>query len=90
MYRDNLNHFIAIAALGYNDIELPWWLSSKESACSAGGAVVMGSIPGLGRYPGEGIPTPVFWLGEFHGQRSLVGSSPWGRKESDMTEHTQT
>ena len=24
--------------------------------------------------------------GEFHGQRSLVGYSPWGRKESDMTE----
>ena len=24
---------------------------------------------------------------EIHGQRSLVGSSPWGRKESDMTEH---
>ena len=30
--------------------------------------------------------TPVFWPGEFHGQRSLVGDSPWGRKESDMTE----
>ena len=24
--------------------------------------------------------------GEFHGQRSLAGYSPWGRKESDMTE----
>ena len=24
--------------------------------------------------------------GEFHGQRSLVGYSPWGRKESDATE----
>ena len=24
--------------------------------------------------------------GEFHGQRSLVGYSPWGRKKSDMTE----
>ena len=29
---------------------------------------------------------PVFLLGEFHGQRSLVGYSPWGRKEMDMTE----
>ena len=28
---------------------------------------------------------PVFLLGEFHGQRSLVGYSPWGRKELDMT-----
>ena len=31
-------------------------------------------------------PTPVFLPGEFHGQRSLVGSSPWGRKESETTE----
>ena len=31
-------------------------------------------------------PTPVFWPGESHGQRSLVGYSPWGRKESDTTE----
>ena len=31
-------------------------------------------------------PTPVFLPGEFHGLRSLVGYSPWGRKELDMTE----
>ena len=31
-------------------------------------------------------PTPVFLPGEFHGQRSLVGYSPWGLKEPDMTE----
>ena len=31
-------------------------------------------------------PTPVFFPGEFHGQRSLVAYSPWGHKESDMTE----
>jgi len=33
-------------------------------------------------------PTPAFLLGEFHGQRSLVGYSPWGHRESDTTEHT--
>ena len=33
-------------------------------------------------------PTPVFTPGEPHGQRSLVGCSPWGHKESDVTEHT--
>ena len=33
-------------------------------------------------------PTPVFLPGEFHGQRSLVGYSPRGRKELDMTEAT--
>ena len=31
-------------------------------------------------------PTPVFLPGEFHGQRSLVGYSPRGLKELDMTE----
>ena len=34
----------------------------------------------------EWLPTPVFLPGEFHEQRSLVGYSPWGHKESDMTE----
>ena len=34
-------------------------------------------------------PTPVLLPGESHGQRSLVGYSPWGRKESDMTEVTE-
>ena len=33
----------------------------------------------------EWLPTPVFLPGETHGQRSLVGYSPWGRKESDTT-----
>ena len=32
-------------------------------------------------------PTPVLLPGKSHGQRSLVGASPWGRKESDTTEH---
>ena len=31
-------------------------------------------------------PTPVLLPGKFHGQRSLVGYSPWGHKESDTTE----
>ena len=31
-------------------------------------------------------PTPVFWPGEFHGQKSLTGYRPWGRKESNVTE----
>ena len=32
-------------------------------------------------------PTPVFLPGKPHGQRSLGHCSPWGRKESDSTEH---
>ena len=45
-------------------------------------------IPVLGRSPGEGKwqPTPVLLPGESHGGRSLVGYSPWGRKESDTIE----
>ena len=31
-------------------------------------------------------PTPVLLPGKYHGRRSLVGCSPWGREESDMTE----
>ena len=34
----------------------------------------------------EWQPTPVFLPGEFHGQRRLVGCSPWGHMELDMTE----
>ena len=33
-------------------------------------------------------PTPVFLPGESHGQRSLAGYSPWGRKEFNTTEAT--
>ena len=34
--------------------------------------------------------TPVFLPGEFHGQRSLVGYSPWGQEELGMTERLST
>ena len=39
--------------------------------------------PWVGKIPWsrERLPTPVFWPGEFHGPYS-----PWGHKESDMTE----
>ena len=59
----------------------------KESAFDVGD---LGSIPRLGRSPGEGNgkPTPVFLPRESHGQRSLVGYSPWGHKELDMAEVT--
>ena len=37
---------------------LPWWLCGKESACIAGD---MGSIPVLGRSPGEGTGNPLWY-----------------------------
>ena len=33
-------------------------------------------------------PPSIFLPGKFHGQRSLVGYSPWGNKELDPIEHT--
>ena len=41
----------------YSHVGLPWWLSSKESACSAGDAEDAGSIPGSGRFPGMDMLT---------------------------------
>ena len=42
----------------------------------------------VGRIPWrrKWLPTPVFLLGESHGERSLAGYSQWGHKELDMTE----
>jgi len=52
----------------------------KESACNEGD---LGSIHGLGRYPGGGHSHPLQYssLENPHGQRSLVGYSQWGCKE---------
>ena len=60
-------------------------LDDKESTCNVGD---LGSILGLGRSPGEGIGHPLQYscLENPHGQRSLANSSPWGRKESEMSE----
>ena len=40
----------------------------------------------LKKWRGKWQPTPVFLPGEFHGQRSLEGFSPWGHREPDTTE----
>ena len=55
----------------------------SEGKESAHNVEDLGLIPRWGRSPGEGQPTPVFLPRESHGQRSLVGYSPWGHKESD-------
>ena len=66
---------------------LPRRHSSKEFTCQCKRCSV---DPWVRKIPWNRIwhPTPVFLPGKFHGQRSLVGYSPWGHKESDMTEHT--
>ena len=60
----------------------------SDGKASVYNAVDLGSIPGWGRSPGEenGNPLQLFLPGKSHGWRSLVGCSPWGRKESDTTE----
>ena len=51
---------------------------------------ICGLDPWVGKIPWGRTwqPTPVFLPGESHRQRSLVGCIPWGRKESDTTEHS--
>ena len=61
----------------------------KEFACNARD---LGLISGSGRSLGEGTGNPFQYscLENPHGQRSLAGYSPWGRKESDMIEQLST
>ena len=77
MYEKSLYFWFSLGFPGGSEV--------KTSACNAGD---LGSIPGSGRFPWrrKWQPTPVFLPGESHGQRSLVGYSPRGRKESDTTE----
>ena len=64
--------------------QLPGGSDGKASALNAGD---LGSIPWVGKiaWRREWLPTPVFLPGEFHGQRSLVGYSPWGHRQWDTT-----
>ena len=62
----------------------------KSLPFNAGDTRDMGSIPGSGKSPGVGNGNPPQYscLENPHGERSLVGYSPWGCKESDTTEVT--
>ena len=61
------------------------WLSGNEST----NARRYGLEPWVRKMPWrrKWQLTPVFWPEESHGQRSLVGYSPWGHKQLDTTEH---
>ena len=93
-----LLHFIWAQAKGLSmetkrkfhlTMDMPYsklWLSGKEPACNAGDK---GSIPGLGRSPGEGNGNPL----QYSCLENLLVREAWwatahrGCKESDMTEH---
>ena len=64
---------------------LPWWFRWYRIHLQCGRP---GFDPWVGKifWRREQLPTPVFWPGEFHGQRSVAGFSPWGRKELDLAE----
>ena len=63
----------------------PGGSNSKESTCNVGD---LGLISGLGISPGGGHGNPLQYscLEDPHRQKSLLGYSPWGRKESVVTE----
>ena len=69
----------------WSHMDFPCGSDGKEFAC-------IGEDPDfdpcVGKIPWrrEWQPTPVFLPGKSHGQRILVGYSPWSRQESDMTE----
>ena len=67
----------------------PGFSASKESAGNVGD---LSSIPGLGRSPGgaHGNPLQCSCLENPHEQSTLVGYSPWGLKELDMSEQLRS
>ena len=79
----------------YTDIQidgLPCWFSGKESTCQCKRKKRCGFHPWVRQMPWsrKWQPIPVFLSEKFHRQRSLVGYSPYGSKESDMTEQLST
>ena len=70
----------------------PRWQSGKESACQGRRCKRCGFHPWVRKIPWrrKWQPTPVFLPGKSHGQRSLAGYSPWGRKELDTTDRPST
>ena len=78
-------------------IWLPLWgfpggAGGKEPVCRCRRCKRRGVSPWVGKIPWRRAwqPTPLFLPGESHGQRSLVGYSPWGHRESDAAEAEHT
>ena len=71
---------------------LPWWLSGKEPSCQCRRHKRHAFDPWVRKMPWrrEWQPTPVFLPGKSPGQRSLVGYTPWGCKESYTTAQLHT
>ena len=75
---------------------LSWWCHPTISSSVAPFSSFLQSFPASGSFPMSRFsasgwrrqwqPTPVLLPGKSHGRRSLVGYSPWGHEELDMTE----
>ena len=74
----------------FRDGGFPGGACGKEPTCQRRRLKRLEFNPWVEKIPGRRAwqPTPVFLPGKPHGQRSLVGYSPWGCKELDMTEVT--
>ena len=72
----------------FSNESTPAGTSAKEHACQVRTRKRDGLDPWVGKIPcrRKWQPTPVLLPGEAHGQRSLVGCTPWGHKESGMTD----
>ena len=68
---------------------LPWWLSSKESACQCRRHRFDPWVRNI-LWRRKLQPTPVFLPGESHVQKRPEGYSTWGHRKSETTECTQT
>ena len=92
---DDGKNYLAAKSHGWVRSEACCSLSTrphKDPTCNTGHTGELGLIPGSGRSPGGGTwqPTPGFLLEKPHGRKSLMGYSPKGLKESDMTEQPST
>ena len=85
VWHSGLEYVILKIMLHLTLLQVHWGSDGKESTCQVED---LGSVPGSGRPPrkGNSKPTPLFLPGELHWQRSLVGYSIRGLKESDTTE----
>ena len=72
-------------------LAFPGGTSGKEPACQRRRRKRHRFDPWVRKIPWRKAwqPSPVFLSRESHGQRSLAGHSPWGHRESDMTEVTE-
>ena len=87
--RTQVSHIIGFP---YKLIGLPRWHSDKESVCQCRRCKRCYSISWLGRSPGGGNGNPLQYSCLENSMERVVGCSPWGCKDLDMTEclHTQT